>query len=112
MGRHQTQLEALTPGQLARRWGVSVARVRVLIHAGQIPGAFRIPSAGRYGESLKIPLANVLQVEQAWAIVPTAVTAERRRPTRRDGTTPRLKHFPELNVLPEHDAGCLGDAPL
>jgi len=110
MPRQQTQLEALTSGQLARRWGVSVARVRVLIESGRIPGTFRIPAVGRYGATVKIPMASILQKEQEWAIVPTDCDSPRRRPIRRNGTPPRLKHFPELNAHPEPDAECPEDA--
>lgn len=70
MPRPQTQLEALTPGQLAKRWGISADRARSLAESGQIPGAFRIPSVGRYGETIKIPLAAVLETEREWAIAP------------------------------------------
>ena len=69
MPRPQTQLEALTPGQLAKRWGIGVDRVRRLVDSGQIPGAFRIPGVGRYGEAIKIPLAAVIEREQEWAIL-------------------------------------------
>jgi hypothetical protein len=61
MPRPRTQLEALTPGQLARRWGLGVDRVRQLIQEGELPGAFRVPSAGRYGEAIRVPLATVVQ---------------------------------------------------
>lgn len=104
MPRQQTQLEALTPGQLARRWGVSAARVRMLVESGRIPGTFRIPGVGRYGDTVKIPLASILKKEQEWAIAPTDAESSRRRPTRRSGQGQRLKHFPELNDHLEPDA--------
>jgi len=109
MPRPQTQVETLTPGQLAKRWGVSVARIRSLVESGNIPGAFRIPSVGRYGETIKIPLASVLQVEQQWAIDPE--TIGRSKPDgrrRRNGSPPTLKHFPELATNPEPDAAFRG----
>lgn len=112
MPRQQTQLEALTPGQLARRWGVSAARVRVLVASGRIPGSFRIPAVGRYGATVKIPMASILQKEQEWAIAPVDCGSPRPRSRRRNGSTPRLKHFPELNAQPEPDAECLEDAQL
>ena len=37
MPRPQTQLDALSPGQLAKRWGLAVDRVRRLIESGPIP---------------------------------------------------------------------------
>ena len=110
MPRQQTQLATLTPGQLARRWGVSVARVRVLVETGRIPGTFRIPAVGRYGETVKIPIASILQKEQEWAIAPADCDSPRRRPSRRNGSTPKLKHFPELNARREPDAECPEDA--
>ena len=112
MPRPQTQLEAMTPGQLAKRWGVSVARVRSLVESGRLSGAFRIPSVGRYGETIKISLASILQVEQQWAITPTDATVQRHRPSRRNGSTPKLRHFPELNAQLEPDAECPEDAQL
>ncbi len=36
MPRPQTQLDALSPGQLAKRWGLAVDRVRRLIESGSI----------------------------------------------------------------------------
>ena len=36
MPRPQTQLDALSPGQLAKRWGLAVDRVRQPIESGQI----------------------------------------------------------------------------
>ena len=111
MPRPQTQLEAMTPGQLAKRWGVSVARVRNLVESGRIPGAFRIPSVGRYGETVKIPLASILHVEQQWAIDPqNADFALQKRRGRRNSSPPTLKHFPELAANPVPDAACRGGA--
>lgn len=97
MPRPQTQLEALTLGQLARRWGVSAARVRVLVESGRLPGAFRIPSVGCYGETIKIPLAGVVEIERQWAINGNSGATQRPRAARRTSGSPKLKHFPELN---------------
>ncbi len=36
MPRQRTQLDALSVGQLAERWGLAVERVRRLIESGQI----------------------------------------------------------------------------
>ena len=97
MPRQRTRPETLTPGQLAKRWGVSVDRFRGLLECGEITGAFRIPSAGRYGEAIKIPLASVLEVEKRWAIGSPDVPSAPKKPRRRLGSSPpRLKHFPEL----------------
>lgn len=99
MPREKIELAALTPGQLAQRWGVGVERIHALIQAGQLPGAFTIPSAGRFGETIKIPMESIRQAEQDWAVVP--VDKERRRPPRshRQGDIPTLQHFPELSGL-------------
>lgn len=71
MSRAGTPCLTLTIGQLAKRWGVSAARIRQLVEAGQLPGAFQIPSAGRYGAVTKIPLAIVMEVEtEGWVLVP------------------------------------------
>jgi len=75
MPRPRIQCEALTPGQLARRWGLGVDRVRGLIQSGKVPGAFRVPSAGRYGKAVRIPLAAVLQAEKEWAVAPEGTAA-------------------------------------
>ena len=47
MPRPRTQLDALSPGQLAKRWGLAVDRVRRLIKNGHVPGAFKVPAAGQ-----------------------------------------------------------------
>jgi hypothetical protein len=109
--RPQTQIEALTPGQLAKRWGISADRARRLVESGQISGAFRIPSVGRYGEAIKIPMVAVIQMEQAWAIVPTD-SKPLRKPRGGRSSSPPLKHFPELRRAPAApDAECPVDAP-
>ena len=99
--------ESLTVGQLAKRWAIGVDRVRSLVMSCQLPGAFTIPSSGRYGATVKIPLTAVLQAEQDWAIAPQLdghPSRKRRRP--RDGLPPKLKHFPELNDRPAAGIGC------
>jgi len=107
----RTKCEAVSIGQLAKRWGVSANRVRGLVETGQLPGAFKVPSVGRYGAAVKIPLATVLQAEQDWAVVPEEEAAIRRkRHSRRGGSPPALKHFPELMSNPVPAAGCHGDA--
>ena len=109
MPDEKSKCGALTIGQLAKRWGISPDRARGLVETGQLPGAFVIPSVGRYGATLKIPLSSVLQVEQDWIVVPEHAAAPRRRPGRyRGGSPPKLKHFPDLGSNPEPDAGCHG----
>ena len=111
MPRSPSQPQTLTVGQLARRWGVSVDRVRGLVEGGHLPGAFTIPSAGRYGATLKIPLATVIQVEaEDWAVVPQPQAGP--KPGRRRGDAgPALKHFPKLATSPEPVSGSRVDAP-
>lgn len=84
---------AFTVGQLAKRWSVSEARVRALIESGVLNGAFTIPSAGRFGETTKIPIDSVLTAERTWA-----VTAAVQKPRQRHRANPvaAFKHFPEL----------------
>jgi hypothetical protein len=111
MARPQTQLEALSPGQLAKRWGLGVDRVRQLVTSGHIPGAFRIPAAGRYGETIKIPLAAVLEREQEWAIASKDGEPRRKRRQQPDGS-PALRHFPELRpASPPLDVESPSDDP-
>ena len=110
MSRRKTQLEALTCGQLAQRWGVAVARVQALVGSGKLPGVFKIPSAGRYGETVKIPLASVMAVEKEWEVSPEAQqTNHRHRRGRQTSSPPTLDNFPELSASPpEHDDECHG----
>ncbi len=112
MSRSKTTAEAHSVGQLARRWGVSVERVRQLIRDGHLPETFTIPASGRFGAIVKIPLSTVLIVEQEWTVSPDQA---RETPRRRRAAAKRLeldfKHFPELDVSAEHDAECREDVP-
>lgn len=74
MAKPVTKRESLTRGQLGRRWGVSVNRVRQLIESGELCGTFSIPSCGRFGKVVKIPLASVLEAERRWQIAGTTGT--------------------------------------
>src|SRR4051794_18692446 len=110
--KEETRL-ALTIGQLAKRWGVGTDRVRRLVLAGPLPGTFTIPSAGRYGATVKIPLATVIQVETtAWATAPNGSGPGPERSRRRNDSGPALRHFPKLAAAtPGPASGCRGAAP-
>jgi hypothetical protein len=102
--------QALTVGQLARRWAISAKRVRELVLGGHLPGAFTIPSAGRFGATLKIPVDTVLKVEtEDWAVVPQPAQA-RPKPRRRGDSGPALRHFPSLATDQDGD-GSPGAVP-
>ena len=95
MPRAPSKSETLSPGQLAQRWGIGVDRVRGLVECGQLPGAFEIPSSGRYGKAVRIPLATVMEVEHSWAVVQSP---QRNQRGRRQKSPPTLEHFPELSA--------------
>jgi hypothetical protein len=109
MPRSKIRPEALTIGQLATRWGVSPERVRALIEDGKLQGAFQIPSAGRYGATIKIPIAAILDVERDWAVEPSAATRSAMRRSTNDARVV-LKHFPHLNAEPLPDSESRGAA--
>lgn len=112
MPRPKTQCETLTVGQLATRWGIGRDHARGLVDHNAIHGAFTIPSAGRYGEAVRIPLASVLLAEQEWANSPEdRHSSDRPQRHQRNGRCPKLKHFPELNTGPGDAAQCPEDAP-
>lgn len=105
MARSKTQCRALSVGQLASRWGLSADRVRRLLDSGRLPGAFKVPSAGKYGEAIRIPLATILKAEEKWAIGTGESPQQAGLPHRgRGGSPAALRHFPELSS--EHDAEC------
>lgn len=93
---------SLTIGQLAARWSVSPERIRQLIDAGFVSGAFRIPSSGRFGETIKIPLSVIEATETEWQIIPQ-VSGKKGRPRRSTGGA-SLRHFPELTDLSQDKA--------
>jgi hypothetical protein len=113
MPRPKTQCETLTIGQLAKRWSIGRDHARGLVDHNTIRGVFTIPSAGRYGKAIRIPLASVLLAEREWGdssdgnYPPNSPCP---RPRRSNGGSPRLKHFPELNTEPEDAAQCPEDA--
>lgn len=97
MPRSKEDCQTLTVGQLARRWGISRDHVRQIIDEGRLPGVFRIPSAGRYGEAVKIPLASVVKAEtEDWAVAPESSKAGPKRRPRKGDSGPALRHFPHL----------------
>ncbi len=105
MPRDKTQPTALTLGQLADRWSVSPDRVRALVESGKLPGTFQIPSAGRYGATIKVPLSVVVAVEEEWMLSPATTLRQSLSSSRRLGSRRiALKHFPQLNAVPPPDA--------
>src|SRR4051812_13948053 len=112
MPRPATACQTLTIGQLAKRWGVSADRVRQLARSGQLAGAFTIPSAGRYGATLKIPLETVLRLEtEDWAVTPRSGQSGPRPPRRKAASGPALKHFPGLAATSAPAPGSGAAAP-
>lgn len=98
MRRSETQRGALSMGQLARQWGLGVDRVRRLVETGLLPGSFKIPSAGKYGEAIRIRLSTVIQVEQEWVIPEHGQELMDKCPRpRQRGRLSSLTHFPELS---------------
>lgn len=108
MPRSNTPARSLTIGQLARRWSVAENRIRALVEAGHLTGAFRIPSAGRYGETVKIPLDIVLKAENDWAIIPPIATRNRSK-RKSSPSAASFRHFPELIDDHELSAECRED---
>ncbi len=106
MPRKPTNCQAVTIGQLAKRWGISRDHVRQLLSDGCLPGVFTIPSAGRYGAVTKIPLASVVQAEtEDWAAAREKTPRARPRPSRRgDDPGPAFRHFPKLRATHEQPA--------
>lgn len=97
-----SEFETVTIGELARRWHVDPSRITALIADGCFPGAFRIPSAGRFGETVKIPLSDVREAQRQWTIQSDTTSHQIRQPQRPAGSP--LRNFPELNS--ESDAEC------
>ena len=92
--------ETISISALAKRWGFGVERVRSMIRAGMIPGAFAVPSCGRYGKAIRIPLSQVRELEANWRIVPMSANAA---PSRRKAAQGR-SHFPELTSEPDAES--------
>lgn len=95
MPRPRTPRSHSRPSQLAKRWNIGVDRVRQLVIHGHLFGTFRIPSAGRYGDVVKIPLSTIRCVEREWAAGSITDNVRlTRRPTEGSATLPHLR---ELN---------------
>jgi hypothetical protein len=110
MPRLKTQSEVLTIGQLAKRLGIGRDHARALVDKNIIRDAFTIPSAGRFGKAVRIPLASVLQAQREWTDSPAGhprLTHPDRH--RQNGRFPKLKHFPELRTEPQDDTECPED---
>lgn len=110
MSRQKTQCEALSVGQLARKWGVAIRRIHKLINKKKIPGVFEIPATDGYKATVRIPVKSVQLVQRTWLITQDEETHPHRR--RRLPPDQRLlkKHLPEL-LLPEHDSESHEDVP-
>ena len=102
MPRHSSSRTTYSIGQLAKRWGVSAERIRHLIRAGKLSGCFEIPSAGKYGRAIRIPIQSVCEVEAIWGMTPSISQETAKRRKRADKVL-TLKHFPELASLSEPD---------
>lgn len=62
------KIEFLSITELANRWNVSRERVKAMVNHGILPGAVVIPSAGRFGKAVKIPLWEVMELEAEWQV--------------------------------------------
>lgn len=60
--------DSLTVGLVAARLGIERSHVRALVESGEFPNAYVIPSAGRYGETTKIPKADVEAALERWKV--------------------------------------------
>ncbi len=93
--KHHQERGTLSVRQLALRWGVGEQRIRSLIDAGFLLGAFKVPSSGKYGETIRIPIEAVRDAESEWAIESESATGRKKRRPKRRGA--KLNHFPELS---------------
>jgi hypothetical protein len=103
MSGRDNQRSAFSLGQLAARWGIGVDRVRQLVETGELEGAFRLPSAGKYSCTIRIPLESVELAESAWAIDPSEVRLPMQTLPSKP-RTPGLGHFPELETTSDEPA--------
>jgi hypothetical protein len=93
---------ALSVSALAKRWGCGVERIHAMVRSGLIPGAFQVPSCGRYGKTIRIPIDAILRVEAKWTIAAQTFETEVKNRTVRK--VPAPTHFPEL--MTELDVEC------
>lgn len=86
----------LSIGQVAKRLGFGRVHVLALVEAGKFPGAYRIPSAGRYGSAIRIPASAVEAAIKQWEVAPARRgTPVQRIPPERERRV-ALKHFPQF----------------
>lgn len=93
--KNHKERSTLSVRQLALRWGVGEERIRSLIDAGRLLGAFKVPSSGKYGETVRIPMEAVRDAESEWAIESDSAIGRKKRRRKRKGV--KLNHFPELS---------------
>jgi Helix-turn-helix domain len=92
----KTDRTCLSVAAIARRWGVDPTRVYALIRAGKLP-AFTLPSAGRFGEVLRVNVYDLIEFEAHQVVLPRPPS--RRPPSPAGATGPRLKHLRQRDGL-------------
>ncbi len=107
MSQQEPNNKSISVGRLAKRWGIGTERVQAMIRSGLIPGAFSMPSCGRFGQTIRIPLARIYEVEARWRLSPQETKLRQKSPQRQSEGGGSSSHFPEL--MSEHDAECLSD---
>ena len=103
MSERNDERECLSIGQLARRWGVSPERIKQLIAAGKLGGSFKVPSAGRYGAAIRIPMDHIRLAERQWLISATAKSQPRTESISQVHPHRAVDHFPELTKFRPDD---------
>lgn len=95
-GEAPLQIRSFSISQLATRWGVGKQRIKQLIDSGKLPGAFVIPSAGKYEKTIRITAETVSVIESEWSVVPgRSVYFTRKKKSTVSDSLP-LTHFPEI----------------
>lgn len=89
------KIEFLSITELANRWNVSRERVKAMVNHGLLPGTVILPSAGRFGTAVKIPLCEIMELETQWQVGSKSPKSPQRIRAVRS-VAPRLEHFPEL----------------
>src|SRR5437763_1049610 len=72
----------------------------------QVARCVHDPVGGRYGATMRIPIAVVIDLEASWQSSMTREAARRRQPTRPGGRPAPLKHFPNLTEPAGPGAEC------